>query len=390
MKRSISAIIFFLFIFLCISCAKTTASASDHNTNPSNTIIPTSSLAQDAAEVTALPNSNASKPLKNGFDTTTNAIYTFSHYSISVPTYYIVKEETENALKLVTASVDPDAIFIIGATDLVATQEDFYKDRASLTQALSNMFNDSEIVSDEATLVANMTAIRTSGTGTTDGNPISFIGIFALDTTHNKLILFVFVQKVNSMFDYSADAERTTQSISFLTENKPITDTPVPTTAPTPAPTAEPKKGEISYDSFQKVKTGMSLDDVKAILGDDPVLTSSSEIAGVKAEIYSWKGSGFSSITITFTNGKVSGRGQAGLNEKTKPVSAAQFSEIKNGMTYEQVVKIMGSDGYITSESSIMGITVTIYQWDGNGIMSTAIVTFQNEKVISMSQYGLS
>lgn len=390
MKRIISTIIFFLVVLLCISCIKTTASASDHNTNPSNTTNPTSSPIQESVEVTASPDSNASKPLKNGFDTAANAIYTFSHYSISVPTYYIIKEQNESALKLVTASVDPDVIFIIGATDLVATQEEFYKDRTSLTQALSNMFNDSEVISDETTLIANMPAFRTSGTGTTDGHPISFIGTFALDTTHDKLILFVFVQKSNSAFDYSADAEKTIQSISFLSEDKPIADTPAPTIAPTPAPTAEPKKGEISYNSFQKVKTGMSLDDVKAILGDNPALTSSSEIAGVKAEIYSWTGSGFSSITVTFTNGKVSGRGQAGLNEKTKSVSAAQFSEVKNGMTYEQVVKIMGGEGYITSESSLMGITMTIYQWAGNGLMSAAIITFQNGKVTSMSQYGLS
>ena len=79
------------------------------------------------------------------------------------------------------------------------------------------------------------------------------------------------------------------------------------------------------------------------------------------------------------------------------PVSAAagtmsleEFNQIQNGMSYEEVQKIVGSAGTVLSESSIGGISIRIVSWLGNGSLgSNAAITFQNGAVSGKSQAGL-
>ena len=172
------------------------------------------------------------------------------------------------------------------------------------------------------------------------------------------------------------------------------TPTQKPTQKPTPKPTPTqkptPKQGSISYEAFCKIQMGSSLDDVNKILGKEGTLFSSYEVMGIKEEIYNWQGNNFSTISVSLSNGKVSTKSQSGLNKETKAVTLAQYSQITSGMTYDQVKEIMGGDGYISSESSIMGVTTTTYEWNGNGWLSNASISFTNGKVSSMYQYGLS
>jgi hypothetical protein len=57
-------------------------------------------------------------------------------------------------------------------------------------------------------------------------------------------------------------------------------------------------------------------------------------------------------------------------------------------MSYKEVVKILGTDGEIISESDIGGTKTVMYQWQSSGFGNMNAM-FQNGKLISKSQFGL-
>lgn len=70
-----------------------------------------------------------------------------------------------------------------------------------------------------------------------------------------------------------------------------------------------------------------------------------------------------------------------------------KFDQIKNGMTYDEVVAIVGSEGNLISEVGGEGdqyYTVT-YEWEGASFASNSNVTFQGNPVVveSKAQFGL-
>lgn len=79
-------------------------------------------------------------------------------------------------------------------------------------------------------------------------------------------------------------------------------------------------------------------------------------------------------------------------NKNDELISLEEFYKIENGMTYEQVKEIIGSDGTLTSDVS-MGdekYHTQIYMWYGNKITGgNANVTFQSGKVVGKAQVGL-
>lgn len=71
-------------------------------------------------------------------------------------------------------------------------------------------------------------------------------------------------------------------------------------------------------------------------------------------------------------------------------ITLDEYTSIKNGMTYEEVVKLIGSEGTSMSESSAGNILIKIISWYGNGFDgSNANVTFTNNKVTGKAQIGL-
>lgn len=66
--------------------------------------------------------------------------------------------------------------------------------------------------------------------------------------------------------------------------------------------------------SFEKVKTGMTLDDVEKLMGEKGMLVSTMDINGRKTQIYKWSNNDFSSyIDVTIENGKVVEKKDKGL-----------------------------------------------------------------------------
>ena len=332
--------------------------------------------------------------------------YTLASYSFSIPDYYYERESTADSLTFESAITDADAAIMIGViTQLDESLEDYVSKSGMISENLVEFFNfdNSKTLSDEFTSASGFIGRMLKGNGSADGYPLSFIFAHFFDPNNKNLITVFFMQKDASSFDYSADAIKVIESI---TVGQPSEAACQPTTKPTKQPTANPtkqptakptvkptvanKRPTISYESFFEVQMGMTVDEVKKILGDNGELFTSTDFLNVKTEIYSWTGSGFSMILVTFSNGTVIEKTQSGLNQVTATATTTKFSQIFSGMTYEQVKAIMGGDGCMISESSMMGIETVVYQWNGNSLYSMATITFQNGKVSSTSQQGLS
>ncbi len=77
---------------------------------------------------------------------------------------------------------------------------------------------------------------------------------------------------------------------------------------------------------------------------------------------------------------------------KSSKISLEEFNSIKNGMTYKEVVEIIGGEGEVLSESGEEGSKyhTIMYKWDGEGgFGANANAMFQGGKLISKSQLGL-
>lgn len=79
-------------------------------------------------------------------------------------------------------------------------------------------------------------------------------------------------------------------------------------------------------------------------------------------------------------------------------ISKKEFESLKTGMTYNEVVSIIGGEGELLSqvniagddELDIPGYDTRIYMWEGEGsIGANANVTFQNNKLVAKAQVGL-
>ncbi len=65
-----------------------------------------------------------------------------------------------------------------------------------------------------------------------------------------------------------------------------------------------------------------------------------------------------------------------------------KFNRIKNGMTYEETVEIMGSEGAQTVSSGEGKYRMEVYKWDGDNFQYV-MLTFMGGKLISKAQNGL-
>ena len=73
-------------------------------------------------------------------------------------------------------------------------------------------------------------------------------------------------------------------------------------------------------------------------------------------------------------------------------INLDKFNKIKTGMTYKEVVAIIGEEGTVISENNITGdekYHTIMYQWKGSNLGANANVTIQGGKVVSKAQYGL-
>lgn len=66
-----------------------------------------------------------------------------------------------------------------------------------------------------------------------------------------------------------------------------------------------------------------------------------------------------------------------------------KYSRVKPGMTYDQVVNILGSPDQERSRSEMAGITTVMYMWNGTSVGGNMNAMFQNGRLMNKAQFGL-
>jgi Domain of Unknown Function with PDB structure (DUF3862) len=74
---------------------------------------------------------------------------------------------------------------------------------------------------------------------------------------------------------------------------------------------------------------------------------------------------------------------------KENEVNMTAFSQIKTGMSYAQAVKVLKTEGKELSRGKIGNIETVMYMWEGNSLGGNMNLMFQNDKLITKSQFGL-
>ena len=69
-------------------------------------------------------------------------------------------------------------------------------------------------------------------------------------------------------------------------------------------------------------------------------------------------------------------------------MTKAEYDQIREGMTYEEVRRVIGAAGEEVSRSDIAGFTTVMYSWsNSNGSNMNAM--FQNNALMNKAQFGL-
>lgn len=71
-------------------------------------------------------------------------------------------------------------------------------------------------------------------------------------------------------------------------------------------------------------------------------------------------------------------------------VTLAKFEQLRDGMSYADAVRVLGTPGTEQSRSSIADTTTVMYTWQGVGSFGANMnAMFQDDKLITKAQFGL-
>ena len=82
-------------------------------------------------------------------------------------------------------------------------------------------------------------------------------------------------------------------------------------------------------------------------------------------------------------------RDEALASQPASGVTMANFQRLETGMSYPEVVTILGQSGEEMSRSELAGYTTVMYSWKKGAFGSNMNAMFQNGKLISKAQFGL-
>ncbi|MSO62041.1 MAG: DUF3862 domain-containing protein [Acidobacteria bacterium] len=70
-------------------------------------------------------------------------------------------------------------------------------------------------------------------------------------------------------------------------------------------------------------------------------------------------------------------------------VTLSQYSQLGDGMSYQDAVRVLGGPGTEISRSDLAGTVTVMYQWDGAGMVANMNAMFQNDRLVTKAQFGL-
>lgn len=73
----------------------------------------------------------------------------------------------------------------------------------------------------------------------------------------------------------------------------------------------------------------------------------------------------------------------------TSGVTMENYGKLETGMSYEEVVAILGEPGEEISSNEIGGIKNAMYMWEADSFGGNMNAMFQNGELIQKSQFGL-
>lgn len=126
---------------------------------------------------------------------------------------------------------------------------------------------------------------------------------------------------------------------------------------------------------------------VSALNGNKGSTPTTASSAAAPSSVATTTSSASSKATSSAAESAVSATSAAANSPAT--ITKAEFDQLKTGMTYAQVVKIVGGEGNMLSESEVAGIKTAMYMWYGEDGISNANVMIQNNKLVSKAQMGL-
>ncbi len=188
---------------------------------------------------------------------------------------------------------------------------------------------------------------------------------------------------------------------SMLSKKDEKIATPTPAADSSTTTKESPKSDSTSSDSaslsmekYDKIKNGMSYDEVVEVLGSKGTESRSSTVGKIELKSFKWEGDKFQRVYVNFRDDKVNSKSQSGLSGSSTAkdggadISMDKYNQIKNDMSYEEVVKIIGSEGEQASSSKIGSSELTSYNWKGEKY-SRIFASFRDNKLSSKSQSGL-
>lgn len=80
---------------------------------------------------------------------------------------------------------------------------------------------------------------------------------------------------------------------------------------------------------------------------------------------------------------------QLAADQSPDGVTMQQFQSIKTGMTYQQVVGILGEPTEQLSQTELAGVRSSMFSWQGVGFGANMNATFTNGRLVAKAQFGL-
>jgi len=159
--------------------------------------------------------------------------------------------------------------------------------------------------------------------------------------------------------------------------------------------TTEKSASNLTLEKFNQLQNGMKYDEVVKTLGSNGTETSSFSSGSLKTVTYKWEGEKYARITAVFKNDALNSKIQSGLKSEDGNTTAAKsdltlakYNQLQNSVSYEDAVKIIGSEGTQTSSSTISKMKIASYKWEGEKV-AKIFATFKDNKLTSKSQTNL-
>lgn len=227
---------------------------------------------------------------------------------------------------------------------------------------------------------------------------------FRRDESNNSAVMYHWINPNGSAISIVFDGEKKVTNLGSYNLSNPNNLQMVRTEQGT---LQDLSQSSISIEQYNKIKLGMTYEEVKVIMGSegkkDGEINSASR--NLSDNQYHWLNPNNSRITVVFDSDNrvasvlTENLEQYSLGQLAPPNQPAgeiiatreQYYQLQLGMTYEEVKAIMGSEGKLNSGFNPEGVEdfKATYEWmnpDGTGIK---VIVNTEDQILSVYSYGL-